>query len=62
MVKNGHFLKTQNTLNTLHHEVFATGSEAEKNLTRLLRALRLPFGLPFGREHFVVEQIEQIIF
>ena len=21
---------------------------------RLLRALRLPFGLPFGREHFVV--------
>ena len=22
--------------------------------TALLRALRLPFGLPFGREHFVV--------
>ena len=27
---------------------------------RLLRALRLPFGLPFGREHFVVEQMKQI--
>ena len=28
---------------------------------RLLRALRLPFGLPFGREHFVVKQMEQMI-
>ena len=35
MVKKGHFLKTQNTLNTLHHEVLATGSEAEKNLTQI---------------------------
>ena len=88
MAKKGHFLKTQNTLNTLHHEVFATGSEAEKNLTqiaaRFALALRAPVSVRHqwaspqhsssklvlcirlaplvGREHFVVEQIEQIIF
>ena len=32
-------------------------SQAEKISRRLLR---WPFGLPFGREHFVVEQIEQM--
>ena len=46
MVKKGHFLKTQNTLNTLHHEVFATGSEAEKNLTQIAARFALALRAP----------------
>ncbi len=37
-----------------NHEVLATNQWCKPNAENEVAALRLPFGLPFGREHFVV--------
>ena len=37
-----------------NHEVLATNQWCKPNAENEVAALRWPFGLPFGREHFVV--------